>query len=259
MLNSKDDESRHKEQLVHEVADLLRQLETCVRQTENPKYLFEKRLIESETRYRVIFDQSPTAMLVIDPESGAIVGANEAAISCYSQDRSEFPIELSISGLLFKGQWHSAGVIRDITKRRNLEMQLRQAQKMEALGTLAGGVAHDYNNMLSVILTYSEMALEKLDPINLIHDNILEIHSAAVRSAEITRQLLAFARKQTIAPIVLDLNVLIGDMLKMLRRLIGEDIDLAWLPKTGLWSVRMDPGQVNQVLVNLCIKEALHG
>ena len=124
---------------------------------------------------------------------------------------------------------------------------------MESVGRLAGGVAHDFNNMLSVILGNTEIAMEDLAPDDPPHNNLSEIFSAANRSADITRQLLAFARKQTIAPKVLDLNRTIKSMLKMLRRLIGEDIDLAWRPETTVWPVRMDPSQIDQILANLCI------
>ena len=152
-------------------------------------------------------------------------------------------------------------IATDITRREQLEKELLQAQKMESVGQLAGGVAHDYNNMLSVILGYSEMAMEKLDPTNKLYEDLREIHKAAVRSTDITRQLLAFARKQTIAPVALDLNEAVEGMLKMLRRLIGEDIDLAWLPETGLWPVKMDPSQVDQILANLCVnaRDAIEG
>ncbi len=152
-------------------------------------------------------------------------------------------------------------VIRDISEHRMLEDQLIQAQKMESVGRLAGGVAHDYNNMLSVILGYSELALEKLDPTDSLYEDLQEIHKAAVRSTDITRQLLAFARKQTIAPVLLDLNEAVEGMLKMLRRLIGEDINLVWLPETGLQPVKMDPSQVDQLLANLCVnsRDAIDG
>jgi two-component system, cell cycle sensor histidine kinase and response regulator CckA len=139
------------------------------------------------------------------------------------------------------------------SKRQSLEAQLVQAQKMESVGRLAGGVAHDYNNMLSVISGYAELALEKVDPGDPLHGDLNEILGAARRSSEITRKLVAFARKQTIAPKVLDLNVTVEGMLNMLRRLIGEDIDLAWLPKAGLWPVKMDPSQIDQILANLCV------
>ena len=144
-------------------------------------------------------------------------------------------------------------MVEDITEKLSLESQFRQAQKMEAVGRLAGGVAHDFNNMLSVILGYAELALGKVDPAQPLHADLEEILKAAERSADITRQLLAFARKQTIAPKVLDLNETVEGMLKMLRRLIGEDIDLAWLPGAGLWPVKMDPAQIDQILANLCV------
>ncbi len=134
-----------------------------------------------------------------------------------------------------------------------LESQLIQAQKMEAVGQLAGGVAHDFNNMLGVILGHAELAMEQIDPHHPISAHLQEIQKAAQRSADITRQLLAFARRQTVAPRVLDLNETIEGMLKMLRRLIGEDIDLAWLPGTGLWPVKIDPSQIDQILANLFV------
>jgi len=142
-----------------------------------------------------------------------------------------------------------------------MEAQLRQAQKMESVGRLAGGVAHDYNNMLTVILGFTDMAMDELDPTGNVHANLKEVRRAARRAMDITRQLLAFARKQTISPIVLDLNKNVEDMLKMLRRLIGEDIDLSWVPGDSLWHVKMDPSQIDQVLANLCInaRDAIEG
>ena len=114
-------------------------------------------------------------------------------------------------------------------------------------------VAHDFNNMLYVIIGNAEMVMEDIAPDDPLHNNLSEISSAAQRSADITRQLLAFARKQTIAPKVLDLNRTIKSMLKMLRRLIGEDIDVAWRPERKIWPVRMDPSQIDQILANLCV------
>lgn len=146
-----------------------------------------------------------------------------------------------------------AAVKRDITEQIRLTDQLQQAQKMESVGRLAGGVAHDYNNMLSVILGYTELAMRELDAGSPAYRDLEEVHKAANRSVDITRQLLAFARKQPIAPKVLDLNETIEGMLKMLRRLIGEDIELSWIPKAKLWRVQIDPSQLNQVLANLCV------
>ncbi len=148
---------------------------------------------------------------------------------------------------------HYVAVKEDITERRKLEEQLRQFQKMEAVGQLAGGVAHDFNNMLGVIIGYAELALGKITPEDSLRKNLEGILAAASRSAEITRQLLAFARKQTIAPKVLDLNKTINGTLKLLRRLIGEGIELDWVPETELWPVKMDPSQVDQILANLCV------
>ncbi|MFA6900894.1 MAG: PAS domain S-box protein [Desulfurivibrionaceae bacterium] len=142
---------------------------------------------------------------------------------------------------------------RDITEHLRLAAEFQQAQKMEAIGLLAGGVAHDYNNMLTVILGYAELALRKVDPSQPLYADLEEIIKAGKRSTDITRQLLAFARKQTIVPVVLDLNQAVESMLNMLRRLIGEDIDLAWLPGAGLALVKMDPVQVDQLLANLCV------
>ncbi len=145
------------------------------------------------------------------------------------------------------------GVIQDITETKKLEEQLRQAQKMESIGRLAGGVAHDFNNMLSVILGHADLALDQVDPSQPLHADLAEIRATAERSADLTRQLLAFARKQTIAPRVLDLNDTVAGMLVMLRRIIGEDLDLSWLPGTDVWPVKIDPSQIDQILVNLCV------
>ncbi len=158
--------------------------------------------------------------------------------------------------------------IRDITEskrleaeREKLQAQLNQAQKMESVGRLAGGVAHDFNNMLQSITGHAEIALKKIDPTHPLHGNLSEIVNAARRSADLTRQLLAFARKQTISPMVLDLNETISGMLKMLHRLIGEDIDFSWKPALNLWPVRIDPSQIDQILVNLCVnaRDAISG
>jgi signal transduction histidine kinase len=122
---------------------------------------------------------------------------------------------------------------------------------MESVGRLAGGVAHDFNNMLGVILGQAELGLLGLNPTEPIYTRLKEIQKAAQRSAELTRQLLAFARKQTVTPKILDLNETVAGMLKMLQRLIGEDIELIWKPGSGLWLVKVDPSQIDQILANL--------
>jgi len=156
----------------------------------------------------------------------------------------------------------------DVTERKTseeekarLEHQLQQAQKMESIGRLAGGVAHDFNNMLGVIMGHTDLALMATCPGQPLYGNLTEIRKASERSAGLTRQLLAFARKQTISPKILDLNETVEGMLKMLRRLIGEDIHLVWQPGHPLWPVKMDPSQIDQILVNLCInaRDAIGG
>lgn len=156
-----------------------------------------------------------------------------------------------------EGMW---SIVRDMTERKRtekkhkeLEEQLHQAQKMESIGRLAGGVAHDYNNMLSVILGNAQMALLTTQPDSKLYGNLQDILDAANRSAGITRQLLAFARKQAVIPQVIDLNAAVAAMLRMLERLIGEDVQLTWLPGPDLWPVRIDLSQVDQILANLCI------
>lgn len=152
------------------------------------------------------------------------------------------------------------GVNADITdmmlaeeQRAKLEAQLHQAQKMESIGRLAGGVAHDFNNILTVIIGHTELAIMRSEPTQPLYPDLVEINKAAERAADLTRQLLAFARKQTIEPKELDLNDAVAGMLKMLHRLIGEGIDLNWSPALGLWHVKMDPTQVDQILANLCV------
>lgn len=156
--------------------------------------------------------------------------------------------------------WRVLTTISDITQRRQAEEerealreQLMQVQKMESIGRLAGGVAHDFNNMLSVILANTEVALDRVSPNEAIWSDLQEILKATKRSADLTRQLLAFARKQVIAPQVLDLNETIENMLKMLQRLIGPDIHLIYWPGTAVWSIHIDPSQIDQILINLCL------
>ncbi len=144
-------------------------------------------------------------------------------------------------------------------QRAAMELQLRQVQKMDAIGRLAGGVAHDFNNMLSVILGYADIAMKQLSPSDPIYDDINEIHKAGQRSAELTNQLLAFSRNQVITPKVLDVNSIIPQMLNMLRRLLGEHINLIWTPCIGPLWIHMDNSQLDQILANLLVnaKDAL--
>ena len=157
---------------------------------------------------------------------------------------------------------------RDITERKrayaereSLQAQLAQSQKIEAVGRLAGGVAHDFNNMLSVILGFAELALAETDDGHPLRDDLCEIRRAAERSVDLTRQLLAFARQQPVTPRVVDLNSAVQDMLSMLRRLIGENITLTWRPGDGVPTILIDPSQIDQILANLCVnaRDAIGG
>ena len=150
--------------------------------------------------------------------------------------------------------------LQDITGRKEAESerakmqhQLLQSQKMESIGRLAGGVAHDFNNMLSVILGHVELAMKPMKPTHPLFSRLQNIRKAAERSAALTGQLLAFARKQTVTPKVLHLNETVGGMLNMLRRLIGENIDLVWIPGSDQGAIKIDPSQLDQILVNLCV------
>ena len=149
----------------------------------------------------------------------------------------------------------------DITHRRQLEEQFRQVQKMEAVGRLAGGIAHDFNNILQAILGYTELLIKQVGQENPWQQDLGEVREAARRAQTLTQQLLAFSRKQMIAPRVLELNSLVESAGKMLRRLVGEDITLTTLPEPELWRVKADPGQIEQVIVNLVVnaRDAMPG
>ena len=158
--------------------------------------------------------------------------------------------------------------MRDITDRKRaeveqaaLQMQLAQAQKMESVGRLAGGVAHDYNNMLAVIIGHTELGLLKVDATSPLREDLAAIHHAATHSAEITQQLLTFARKQVIRPQLLNLNAAVANAVRMLQPLIGEQVQFIWRPSADLWPITMDTLQVEQVLTNLCLnaRDAIGG
>ncbi|MGA8764683.1 MAG: ATP-binding protein [Candidatus Sulfotelmatobacter sp.] len=170
--------------------------------------------------------------------------------------KDETPIVVRVSGRAVsdgaKGRVFEL-YAEDVTERRALEQQLRQSQKMEAIGRLAGGIAHDFNNLLMVILGYSEFLLERLGPEPALRTPAQEIAGAAQRASTLTRQLLAFSRKQMLAPRILDLNGVVTENFKMLTRMIGEDIDLVMVPGSELGAVRADAGQIEQVIMNLAV------
>ena len=169
------------------------------------------------------------------------------------KDGSEFPVEISLSLLeTQEGLWVSAA-IRDLTERRKLEQQFRQAQKMESIGTLAGGIAHDFNNLLTVILSYSSSLAVELQGDAKRQRAAGEIHDAAERGAALTRQMLAFSRQQVLQVRLVNLNDVIMNLLSMLRRIIGEHIEIETSLSDDLKVIKADPGQLEQVLMNLCV------
>ncbi len=167
------------------------------------------------------------------------------------------PVRVRLSGRTVvneRGQMDGfEGFVEDVTAKELLEQQLRQAQKMEAVGRLAGGVAHDFNNLLTVILGSADMLLSELGSNDPHGAEASAIKRAATRAAALTHQLLAFSRRQALAPKVLDVNVVVADAAKLLRRLIGEDIELATISRAGAGRVRVDPSQLEQVLMNLVV------
>jgi two-component system cell cycle sensor histidine kinase/response regulator CckA len=184
------------------------------------------------------------------------------------KDGSVFPVEVQQSVIQIGGAARVLLVVRDITERkraqeesRRLQLQLSQAQKMESVGRLSGGVAHNLNNMLTVILGHTEIAVNQVDTAKPIHHDLVQIQKAAQRSADLTSELLAFARRQMAASRVLDLNETVAKMLKRLKRVVGEDITLAWIPAPDLWPVRIDPTQIEQILAKLCAnaRDAIDG
>lgn len=173
----------------------------------------------------------------------------------YRKDGTSFWNELSISPVIDdQGRLtHFVGSQADVTSRRKLEEQLRQVQKMEAVGRLAGGVAHDFNNLLTIINGYSELILDSLEAADPLVDYVEQIRRAGDRAADMTRQLLAFSRKQMQQPVVLDMNSLIRDTEKLLNRLIGADIALVLDLKEDLWKINADKGQMEQIIMNLIL------
>ena len=267
--------------------------------------LVEKKIKQSEEKFRSLYELSPQAIALTDIDSGEILDVNDklCELTKYSReeiigktttevgfynkkDRQIFVNELMASGqvnglemdffakngskltaLMFArpvkimDESLLLTIFHNMTEQKLLQKNIARAQKLESVGRLAGGVAHDFNNMLGVIMGHTELALLQADENHDLYSDLKEIQNAAKRSADITKQLLAFARKQTISPKKIDLNDTVESMLNMLRRLIGEDIDLVWQPGVHLWLVKMDPSQFDQILVNLCVnaRDAISG
>jgi two-component system cell cycle sensor histidine kinase/response regulator CckA len=180
-------------------------------------------------------------------------GESTAEVDLVSSDGSRTPYFFTGQLVVLDGRRCVVGTAVDLVERRSLETQLRQSQKMEAIGRLAGGVAHDFNNVLTVILSNSEILAAGLGPDDPSRRELIEIRDAAQRAATLTRQLLAFSRKQVLKPRVLSLNAVVVTLEKMLRRLIGEDIELVTSRYPNLWAVEADPGQLEQIIMNLAV------
>jgi two-component system cell cycle sensor histidine kinase/response regulator CckA len=256
----------------------------------------EDRAVQSEERYRLLFETCPLPMWVYDIGTLAFLAVNESAVQHYGYRREEFArltladirppedvealredvshatgpddgqvwrhrkkdgsiirVEIKARDFIFEGRPARLVLANDVTDRQRLEEQLRRAQKMEAIGNLAGGVAHDFNNLLSVILSYTGMLMEGLTPGDPAKDDLDEVRKAGERAADLTRQLLAFSRQQMLQPRVLDLNQIVTGMEKMLRRLLGEDIELSLLTAQSVGRIMADPGQVEQIVMNLVV------
>jgi two-component system cell cycle sensor histidine kinase/response regulator CckA len=227
---------------------------------------------ESEERLRLIFDHVSDALFIAD-DLGHVLDANPAACALAGKSIEDLQA-LTIGKVLpdddgraldIRSTAFAPGVlvytVRDLTRQRKLEDQLVQAQKMEAVGQLAGGVAHDFNNLLTVIMSYSSLLLSDPETHQSVRGDIQEISDAAERAAALTRQLLAFSRKQVLQLRPINLNAVVTDVEKMLRRLIGEDISLRTHLDADLALINADPGQLEQVLINLAVnaRDAMPG
>jgi two-component system, cell cycle sensor histidine kinase and response regulator CckA len=242
-------------------------------------------LHDKERRFQLLFEDHPQPMWVVDPEARLILDANAAATKLYGFTPEEFrgmklddvllaeestavsgdprrhrtnsgrliDVEMAEYPIEYGGKQVQLTVLMDVTRRRQLEDQLRQAQKMETVGMLAGGVAHDFNNLLTIISGYGQLILNSLPPTDPNYYSAEQILKAGERAAGLTQQLLAFSRRQVLQPRVLDLNKLVSGLSTMLRRLIGEDIDLQFMLRPDLGMVNADAGQIEQVLMNLVV------
>lgn len=203
-------------------------------------------MLYKEDRERVLHEFESAARHDLETELEYRIVARDGNIHWW-QDKGRFIADEEGNGIGWQG------VILDVTKSKALEEQLYQSQKLESVGRLAGGIAHDFNNMLTAINGYSELTLRKLDADNPLRRNIEEIKKAGERSAQLTHQLLAFSRQQVLQPVVLDINEAITDTIKLLERLIGEDVKLVIALNSRTGRVNVDPGQLSQIIMNLAV------
>jgi PAS domain S-box-containing protein len=256
-------------------------------------------LVDAEQRYRQLFEFNPAPMWVREPGSGRFLAVNPAAIELYGFTEQEFlsmtvhqlvpdgesqrrrsedigktllerhlpksgrpmHVEVRFRDLLFDSKPAWLAVSTDITERKALEEQLRHSQKMEAVGRLAGGIAHDFNNLLTVILGYTNVAQNKVSEDSPVRRMLTQIQRAGDQAASLTGQLLAFSRKQVTQLRVLDLNNAVREMQDILRRLLGEDVDLAVIPQAKPCLLEGDTGHISQILMNLAVnaRDAMAG
>jgi len=283
---AQDEVSRLNNELEQRVTERTRDLERSNQMLREAN----EQLADTESRYRHLFELNPLPMWVREPESGRFLAVNSAATELYGYSREEF-LSMTAHKLAHDGQvpvrlkdlvqpviehhvrkngppihaevrfreiqFDSAPawlvLASDITERKTLEEQLRHSQKMEAIGRLAGGVAHDFNNLITVILGYSDVLRRKLSAHDALHNTVFEIQRAAGHAASLTAQLLAFSRKQISERRVLDLSGVVEGMRNILERLLGEDVELRFVTPPSSCLVEADEGQLTQVLMNLVV------
>ncbi|MCR4376316.1 MAG: PAS domain S-box protein [Acidobacteria bacterium] len=204
-------------------------------------------------------DRARIMALDAEIEAGSVM-AHATEFGGLRKDGTTFPAEITIGQRVLQGESFLIGIVRDVTERKRadvdkaaLEAQFQQAQKMESVGRLASGIAHDFNNLLTVINGMSELVLAQVSHDSRVQADVQEIAHAGERAARLTRQLLAFSRQQILEPRVLDVNTVVVGMESLLRRLLGEDIDLLVVPAPGLGHAKVDPGQIEQVISNLAV------
>ncbi|HEV8605882.1 MAG TPA: response regulator [Tepidisphaeraceae bacterium] len=242
-----------------------REMDAALRANENRLW----RLIEKNADGMILVDQSgrirfinpaaeemfsrPANELMGQPFGYPVVAGETTQIDIVRSDGQTIAAEMRVVELSWEGGPAHLATLRDITQRRKLEEQLRQAQKMEAVGRLAGGIAHDFNNLLTAITGYTELLLARLDGQEPLRRDVEEIRSAAARAASLTNQLLTFSRKTIVQPGILDVNAVVNEMEKLLRRIIGEDIELVTVTRPGAGCVHSDRGHIEQVIMNLAV------
>jgi two-component system cell cycle sensor histidine kinase/response regulator CckA len=249
-----------------------RQYRALFEQSPLPKFLFDymtrRFLAVNETAVRnygysrdEFLDMTLDDILAREDAAGALPRVEVTSLGTMQlglwrhvkKDGTRIDVDITAHKFVFEGRPCGLTVAQDVTERNRMEAQIRQAQKMDAIGNLAGGVAHDFNNILSVILSYSHMLAAGLKPGDPMREDLEEISGAGERAAALTRQLLAFSRQQILQPRVLDLNVVIAGIARMLRRVVGEDVELTVTSAAALGAVTADPGQIEQVLMNLVV------